>query len=402
MSTTLEHLSTQPVPLDQVPGPLHRHVDPKAPPPLRDMGAKGLVPGISPPHLALVLYQLHYDAEEKIRETAQKTFRELPLDMMKTIAKAPNLAPVLDFCARQWVKRADVVEVLLTNNAVDDQTFAFVAGKGDERLCGVVADNQVRLLRTPLIIEQLYLNANTPQNNLDRILELAMREGVALEAFPTLNRAVKSIERESSAAGQVETGQADEATFNSLIQQAAAEAEHESEAAANDTSAPSRIDLSGMRDNDDEEAAKSEDEQRKSNNLQVQLQNMSISQRVRMATLGSKAARGYLVRDQNRLVHMAVMHSPRLTPHEVYDFAANKNLPEGVINYIASRKEAIRDYQLLSRLVANPKLHLSTAMRMLNYLRPGDLKSLARNRNVSPQVAKAAKQLASKRENKRG
>lgn len=400
MSTTLEHLSTQPVSLDQVPGPLRRHVDPKAPPPLRDMGAKGLVPGISPEHLALVLYQLHYDPEEGIKETAKKTFRELPLDMMKTMAKANNPAPVLDFCARQWIKRADVIEVLLTNGAVDDQTFAFVAGKGDERLCSVVADNQVRLLRTPLIIEQLYLNASTPQSNLDRILELAMREGVALEGFPTLNRAIKSIERENSAAGQVETGQAEEATFNSLIQEAAAEAEQEAEEAANDTSRPSRVDLSGRRDEPEKEEEESKGKSR-SKNIQVEIQNMSISQRVRLATLGNKAARGYLVRDQNRLVHMAVMHSPRLTPHEMYDFAANKNLPEGVINYIASRKESIRDYQLLSRLVANPKLHLSTAMRMLNYLRPGDLKSLARNRNVSPQVAKAAKQLSSKRENKR-
>ncbi len=37
-----------PLPLDVLPKQLQKHADPKAPPPLRMMGAKGLVPAVAP------------------------------------------------------------------------------------------------------------------------------------------------------------------------------------------------------------------------------------------------------------------------------------------------------------------------------------------------------------------
>ena len=404
---TPENLSADKLPLDAFPGNLKRHVDPKAPPPFRDMGAKGLVPGISPEHLAMVLFQLQFDPDTNIRKTAQDTFADLPPEMIQTIATANLPAAVLDFCARRWLKRDSAIQRLITNPAVEDLTFAFLANKGNETLTDIIGDNQVRLLRSPVIIEQLYLNPATRQNVIDRILELALREKIELAEFPALNSAIKAANRElveearreaeaTAEAPLVPDGEGlEESQFSALLAEAAAEGDQQlAEAAAEEDVDPRRR-RREERDNDDD--GEEEEQSERVISLQVQIQNMRISEKVRLANLGNKEARSLLVRDQNRLVHMAVVNSPKITPPEYYDFAGNKNLPAGVINYIANRRQTMRDYQLVLKLVANPKLHLRTATRMLNYLRPNDLKSLTKNRHVSPQLGKLAKNLLRKR-----
>src|SRR5438105_15832668 len=86
-----------PVPLSALPSNFQKHVDPKAPVPLRMMGAKALVP-MGPKEMATALYMLTYDAEPAVRDTAVKSAAGLP-DRILSVALRDETVdpPVLDY-----------------------------------------------------------------------------------------------------------------------------------------------------------------------------------------------------------------------------------------------------------------------------------------------------------------
>jgi hypothetical protein len=61
-----------PIALSALPSNFQKHVDPKAPIPLRMMGAKALVP-MGPKEMATALYMLTFDVDAAVRETAVKS-----------------------------------------------------------------------------------------------------------------------------------------------------------------------------------------------------------------------------------------------------------------------------------------------------------------------------------------
>src|SRR2546429_7880243 len=66
---------------DVLPANFQKHVDPKAPVPLRMMGAKALVP-MGPKDMATALFMLTFDADANVRETAAKSAAGLPDRML--------------------------------------------------------------------------------------------------------------------------------------------------------------------------------------------------------------------------------------------------------------------------------------------------------------------------------
>ena len=66
-----------PVNAEVLPPDKRKHVDPKAPMPLRMMAAKALAP-MSPPDMIAALFMLAYDPDEKVRDTAVATAAALP------------------------------------------------------------------------------------------------------------------------------------------------------------------------------------------------------------------------------------------------------------------------------------------------------------------------------------
>ena len=127
------------------------------------------------------------------------------------------------------------------------------------------------------------------------------------------------------------------------------------------------------------------------------IRDLNVSQKVRLALMGSAAERGILIRDSNKLVCRTVIRSPSVTDSEVMHYAKNKSLPDDVIGYIASNRKWIRHYQVKMSLVMNPKTPLSDSLNFLAHLRMSDLRSVARSRDVPPPVAKAAKNLIKNR-----
>ena len=154
--------------------------------------------------------------------------------------------------------------------------------------------------------------------------------------------------------------------------------------------------------NKEEPASESMDKQdeKSHESLYFQVMNMSVSEKVKLAALGSREARGLLIKDPNKLVVQAVINSPKLTDDEVVSYAANKNYSKEVSRLISARKDLIKNYNVKIALVNNAKTPVPVALRLLGHIRESDLKKISKSRNVSTVIARTATKMVSER--KRG
>jgi hypothetical protein len=125
---------------------------------------------------------------------------------------------------------------------------------------------------------------------------------------------------------------------------------------------------------------------------------MTVSEKIKLATLGNKEARSILVRDGNRLVSMAAAQSPRITDGEILGLANSRTVNADVLRHVYSNREFLKNYAIKVSLVKNPKVPLPTALKMLVTLQEKDIKELARDRNVPQTIQAQAKAYLMKKE----
>src|SRR5687768_12946267 len=116
------------------------------------MAARGLAP-LKPAELASVLYQLSLDADPALKAAAEKTGGDLPEKILGAALADTGLDPrVLDFFAQRVAAKPSLVEVILLNRAVADETVLELTPKLGDKQLEMVAVNEQRLLRSPAII----------------------------------------------------------------------------------------------------------------------------------------------------------------------------------------------------------------------------------------------------------
>ncbi len=150
----------------------------------------------------------------------------------------------------------------------------------------------------------------------------------------------------------------------------------------------------------EDETADSAEEVR--GNVKKLISGLKMGDKIKLAYKGNKTVREVLIRDTNKVVACAVVKSGRLTENEVVAIASNRAVAEDVIRELARVKENLRMYPVKVALCTNPKTPVPVAMRLISSLHVGDLKSLARNRNVSSAVFTAATKLYKQRQSSRG
>jgi len=131
--------------------------------------------------------------------------------------------------------------------------------------------------------------------------------------------------------------------------------------------------------------------------LYKQVMQMSVNEKIKLATFGNKEARNLLIKDLNRLVVQAVIESPKLTDEEVASYAANRNLSKEVPRLIAAKKEFVKKYPIKLALVNNAKTPVPTALRLLNFLKEKDLRNLSKSKNVSSVISRTAMKMLTSR-----
>jgi hypothetical protein len=125
------------------------------------------------------------------------------------------------------------------------------------------------------------------------------------------------------------------------------------------------------------------------------LSGLSIMERMKLATRGTREQRAVLVRDPNRLVAAAVLGSPKLTESEVEQFAKMANVAEDVLRVIGTNRAWTKNYGVIAGLVRNPKTPLAISMTLLQRISDKDVKLLALDRNVPEPLRIAARKRAS-------
>ncbi|HYD41072.1 MAG TPA: hypothetical protein VEB43_09605 [Anaeromyxobacter sp.] len=368
-------MSDCPLPLDVLPKPLQKHADPAAPAPLRMMGAKGLVPAVAPVDLTTLLYVLSFDADAAVRETAVKTADGLPDKIWSVALRSEGLKPaVLDWLADRFVGKEAALELVLLNQSTSDETVARLAAGLSQRLADIVRQNELRLLRHDAIIRALCQNPNALASTIDGACDFCVRNGLTLLDVPQLVEAHKRIHGVDPirAAAPQETAAALMAEYDRELAQEGApdEAPH----------------------------AETPEEAQKKLNITQRILKMSVSEKIKLATLGNKEARTLLLRDSNKLVCMAAATSPRITDGEIIGLANSRTANADVLRYIYSNREFLRTYAIKIALVKNPKVPLPTALKLLQTLQEKDIKELARDRNVPQTVQAQAKAFMMKKE----
>ena len=221
------------------------------------------------------------------------------------------------------------------------------------------------------------MNKATRMSTADRILDLAVRNGKQLN-LPAFKEAAEAIVEELITAP--DAGPTPDDVLFREVQDAAA---------ALDAQAQELVEVD---DEGNEVVAE------KALPLEQRIRNMTVSQKVRTAMLGTASARALLVRDKNRTVAAAVIRSPLLQENEVAGFAASRAVSDDVLRLIGSTGDWTKSHTIKFALVGNPKTPVSIAVRLLGHLRADELKKLAKSKNVSAQISKLAKQELAKKQ----
>jgi hypothetical protein len=349
--------------LDSLKG-ARKFADPASPVPVRAMAASGVLP-IPPTQMSTVLYVLSHDADAAVREKASQSLAALP-DPVLHATLAGEVPPGL-LAALAEIHRDDVgkLEVLALNPHTSDRTFCMLAALPHGRINDIVSRNQTRLLRCSELLEALGDNPITSAATLDRVLEFL---GLRANAPPRRDTS-EPIEIPEPAPGTADAPDAPVAPElangipPALLDDAALVAE-------------------------DEETARG---------LFSLISKMNVMQRVDLARFGNAEARSILIRDSNKLVSSAAIHSPKLSENEVLGYCKNKAVPEEVIRIISASREWTRNRSIKYALCVNPKTPIADVMKFLTILTDSELRSIIKSRDVAAQVVVNAQRLLLKK-----
>jgi hypothetical protein len=348
-----------------LPPEAERYVRRDAPVGVRRMAAGGALP-LDPIDLATVLFALVHDPDDEVKARARASLEQLPANVITTVLSGETHPAVLSYLAHVHKDDAAHMERLALNKATDDRTFVFLASLHHRRVVDIVANNQERMLRCAEIVDALGENPLTGRATIDRIL-----------AFMGIDR---------PAAEVVEGDEATDAPEPDSITDEAAVAALRALLGDDTESFASSLVDDGV-DLDVEEE----------HNLFALVQKMTIMQKVKLARLGNKEARGLLIRDRNKIVATAAIRSPKITDKEVEAYAKARNVSDEILRVIAANREWTRNYQVKLGLATNPKCPTPSAMKFLNFLQDRDLKSIMKSKDVPSAISLHARRLLQKK-----
>jgi hypothetical protein len=363
-----------------LPGPAQKILDGSAPMPIRQMAAKGIAPGLRPVDAITVLALLAESTDAAIATTAGATLAQIPAPLLNGALGAAIPSGVLDVIAPRYATNPAIAERILQQATLLPETVARMAEIASEPVSELIAVNEERLLGSPEIIEKLYMNKATRMSTADRILELAVRNKLELTGIAAFKEAAQAIADELIAEPSEEPTP-DDLLFKEVTETAAATQVD-----------PATGDVVKRDDETGEEVV-----EEKVLPLFARLNEMSVSQRIRLAILGSSTERMLLVRDKNKLVSSAAIRSPKIQDNEVAMISMSRAVSEDVLRIIATNKAWVQDHQIKVNLVMNPRTPLVFASRLVGHMREHELKNIAKSKNVSAAVAQIARQLLAKK-----
>jgi len=344
-----------------------KYANREAPLQTRRLAARGALP-LPPLELTTVLFALMHDPDAEVKATARDSLEGLPREVTSAVLSGPGHPALLSHLVHVHREDNQLMETLALNAAASDETFVFLAELPFKRVVDIVANNQQRLLRCPAIVDALGANPLTGRSVIDRILSFlgvdrpeaeAVEDADAFEELPEVSEIT-----DEAAASALRALLGDDAT--GLAQELLEEVEGEL------------------------------DEDQK-NNLFSLVQTMTVMQKIKLARMGNKEARGLLVRDHNKIVATAAIRSPKIRENEVTQYAKLRNVSDEILRVIAANREWTRSYTVKLALATNPKTPQPSAMKFLNYLQERDLRAIMKSKDVPSVISTHARRILTKK-----
>lgn len=344
------------------------------------MAARGVVPGAKPAELVTILLALAGDADPAVGKTAGETLSNLPPPTLNGALQGELQAFACSELANRFSDNEAVVEALLRQRALPGEALELLASRADEARGEIIATNEQKLLEHPPAIEKLYMNRHVRMSTSNRIIELAVRNGIrlGLPAFDEVSAAIldELIPERSDAPDP----------GDELFRDTQALADQTVQSEESDT-----------HDVDDEGT---ETLKPKFVPLYAKLSQMTVTEMIRVATLGTSAERLLLVRSPNRLVSSAAIKSPLLRENDAVAIASSRSVSDEVLRVLARNREMTRSYQVKLGLISNPRTPFTFASQFIPMLRDADLRLLAKSKNVPAAVGQAARRQLMRKQGK--
>jgi hypothetical protein len=299
-----------------------------------------------------------HDPDAEVKGVARESLEGLPDPVCHAVLEAEVHPAILSHLARAFREREDRLARIALNPAADDATLAFLAGLPFRRVVEIVSNNQERMLRAPEIVDALGANPLTGRSVIERILSF-----VGDAPAPATGDAAVS-EADAEAALRAVLGELGRFA-RALVQEPEAGA---GKAQAGETA-----------------------------NLHALIQKMTVYQKIKLARLGNREARGLLVRDRNKVVAVAAILSPKINENEIVSIAQSRNVGDEVLRIVANNRQWTRSYKLRLALASNPKTPQPLAMGFVSQLQDTDLLSLMKSKDVPSAIATHARRILTKK-----
>ncbi|MCI0470787.1 MAG: hypothetical protein L0Y73_03920 [Candidatus Aminicenantes bacterium] len=287
-------------------------------------------------------------ANENLKKKALKLLKNIPeqikINYVEKIQANPRIAYFIVLEALN-MKNLNILIKVIHNQAFPYEFLLKIAEKGDAASLEALLENQIKLIAYPQIMDVMELNPgidNFIKGKIHELKDFYLKEGTATEIpFEEILEDVKDI-------------------FVEEIK------------AAGDENKTAEVPLAVI-----EEKALTE--------LQM-INKMSVSDRMKLALVGTKTQRTILIKDSNKMVMNAVVASPKLSADEVILFIRNKSTPGEIIGKIADNREWIKNYQVVLSLVQNPKTPIKSALGFIKMLHLKDLQQVVKDKNMNPVI----------------
>ena len=310
------------------------------------------------PEWITVLFLLSQEPDDEIRESACKRIRGIPQEKAMKALDYGLAPPVMDLLAREHPEDEALLQQIADRPEVADETLAFLATLPNKTILESVSRQSDRVIRSPAILESLGSNPLSSRTMVDKLLFL----------FGVERRLMTKAE-------------------------GAEEPQPEPVAPPDTSDLPSEL-------TEDVEASPNE-RPFDQHSLMTMVKSLTVFQKIKLALMGNKEARGILVRDRNKIVCTAAVRNPKLTENEVVAFAKSKDMCDDVLRVIAKNREWTKSYQVQLGLASNPKTPLIYSMKFVGYLKERDLRNLAKSRDVPPQINAQARRLLNRKQGDR-
>jgi hypothetical protein len=326
----------------------------------------------------LVLKQLPLTEEEYLEGLVfvlkNENYKPRALNKLKQISETTKLNYIEKSHANHRVAYFIVLEALngknfkIVTRAVRNQTLPHdflikIAEKGDLSMLEVLLDNQIKLIAYPEIME--VMDKNPEANNFIKGKIKEIRDFYLGEA----------------PAGEIPLEHVLEEVKEVIMLEQAKEQEQEEETG---------MEVTEEEDEDELDLSDFSAVERKAVTTLQEINNMPISERVKLALTGSKTHRLILIKDPNKIVVQAVVESPKLTSDEVILLARDKSLAGDIISKLSRNREWVKNYTVMMELVHNPKTPVKDALGFVKKLHMRDLKLLTQDKNINPVVRQLA------------